>query len=103
MTANRPLPSGSRPGDRALSALVVVVLEAEAVVGRHRPVLDDSAPRGVPAHVTVLFPLVPPTALDAPTLVGSAPCLRSGTRSGAPTGSATTSCGRYRTTPDRSA
>jgi 2'-5' RNA ligase len=49
---------------RALSGLVVAVPEAEAVVGRHRQLLDESAALGAPAHVTVLFPFAAPGALD---------------------------------------
>ena len=54
--------------DSALSGLVVLVPEAEPVVGRHRLLLDDNAARGAPAHVTVLFPFAAPAALDQPTL-----------------------------------
>jgi hypothetical protein len=54
--------------DSALSGLVVLVPEAEPVVGRHRLLLDDNAARGPPAHVTVLFPFAAPSALDEPTL-----------------------------------
>jgi hypothetical protein len=54
--------------DPALSGLVILVPEAEPLVGRHRQLLDENAARGVPAHVTVLFPFVPPRALDGATL-----------------------------------
>ncbi|HEY3014276.1 MAG TPA: 2'-5' RNA ligase family protein [Nocardioides sp.] len=47
-----------------LAAVVVVVPEAEPVVGRHRADHDPSAAWGVPAHVTVLFPFVSPARLD---------------------------------------
>jgi 2'-5' RNA ligase len=53
---------------RPASGLVVEVGEAEPVVGPYRARLDDSATRGVPAHVTVLFPFVPADALGAGTL-----------------------------------
>src|SRR5690349_14807212 len=46
------------------SAVVVLVPEAEAVVARHRAVLDHAAAIGVPAHVTVLYPFVPPERTD---------------------------------------
>lgn len=46
------------------SALVVPVPLAEPVVGSWRDRLDPSAARGVPAHVTVLYPFVPPDAID---------------------------------------
>jgi len=42
------------------SALVVLVPEAEPMVGALRERFDPSAQAGVPAHVTVLFPFVPP-------------------------------------------
>jgi len=47
-----------------LAAVVVAVPEAEDVVGLHRARHDPSAAWGVPAHVTVIFPFVPPTLLD---------------------------------------
>jgi 2'-5' RNA ligase len=40
------------------TALIVAVPEAEALVGPIRRLHDRSAARGVPAHVTVLFPFV---------------------------------------------
>jgi 2'-5' RNA ligase len=42
------------------TALIVPVPEAEPAVGRVRAALDRSAGWGVPAHVTVLFPFLPP-------------------------------------------
>jgi hypothetical protein len=45
--------------------VLVPVPEAELVVGHHRDRLDDAAVRGVPAHVTVLYPFVPPPAINA--------------------------------------
>ena len=54
--------------ERALSALVVLVPEAEPVVARQRQLLDASAPLGAPAHVTVLLPFVPPAEQDESTL-----------------------------------
>jgi 2'-5' RNA ligase superfamily len=47
------------------SALVVPIPEAEPVVGRLRLEHDVVAARGVPAHVTVLFPFVPTPRIDA--------------------------------------
>jgi hypothetical protein len=41
----------------AQSAIVVVVEEAEPVVGAHRLRHDPVASLGVPAHVTILYPL----------------------------------------------
>ena len=46
------------------SAVIVSVPEAEPVVGHHRRAHDESAPWGVPAHVTVLFPFLAPRDLD---------------------------------------
>jgi 2'-5' RNA ligase len=51
-----------------LAAVVVAVPEAEEVVGAHRADHDPSAAWGVPAHVTVIFPFVPPTAFDGAVL-----------------------------------
>jgi hypothetical protein len=45
------------------SALVVVVPEAEPLVGHLRARLDPAARIGVPAHVTVLYPFIPPEAI----------------------------------------
>jgi 2'-5' RNA ligase len=42
------------------SALIVEVPEAEAAVRAHRGRLDENAGFGIPAHVTVLAPFVPP-------------------------------------------
>jgi 2'-5' RNA ligase len=46
------------------SALLVVVPAAEAAVGRHRARLDRSARDGVPAHLTALYPFLPPLSID---------------------------------------
>jgi hypothetical protein len=47
-----------------LSAVVVPVPEAEPRVGALRAALDPSAALGVPAHVTIMFPFVPPSDID---------------------------------------
>jgi 2'-5' RNA ligase len=47
------------------SAVIVPVPAAEPVVGPHRAHLDRAAGWGVPAHVTVLYPFLPPAALTA--------------------------------------
>lgn len=49
--------------DRLESALLVPVPEAEPSVRRHRFRYDSIARRGVPAHITVLYPFVPPDAM----------------------------------------
>jgi 2'-5' RNA ligase len=46
------------------SAVVVNVPVAESVVGPHRDRLDEAARWGVPAHVTVLYPFLPPAEID---------------------------------------
>ena len=57
-------PPPSPLGRPTHSAVIVVVPEAEPVVGPHRIEHDPSAPWGVPAHVTVLFPFIDPADLD---------------------------------------
>lgn len=52
----------------AESALIVPVPEAEAVVGAWRDRFDPSAPTGIPAHVTILYPFLPPSRLDPEVL-----------------------------------
>jgi 2'-5' RNA ligase len=51
--------------DDLQTALLVVVPEAEEAVGRHRAGLDRAAQWNVPAHITVLFPFLPPAQIDA--------------------------------------
>jgi 2'-5' RNA ligase len=46
------------------TALLVPVREAEPLVRHHRHARDPVAPLGVPAHVTVLYPFVPPDDVD---------------------------------------
>jgi hypothetical protein len=45
------------------TALVVLVPEAEPLVSRFREKYDPSAAVGVPAHVTLLYPFLPPDVL----------------------------------------
>jgi hypothetical protein len=47
------------------AAVIVPVPEAEAAVGPLRAKLDAAAAHGVPAHVTVLYPFVPPDRISA--------------------------------------
>ena len=54
------------PGSQ--SVLLVEVPEAEPAVARHRGRLDANAPLGIPAHVTVLFPFMPPEVIGPPVL-----------------------------------
>lgn len=46
------------------SALLIEVPESESLVREPRTRLDPSAARGMPAHVTVLFPFAPAARLD---------------------------------------
>lgn len=50
------------------SALIVAVPEAEPVVYELRSSLDTAFRWGVPAHVTVLYPFVPPDLITADVL-----------------------------------
>jgi 2'-5' RNA ligase superfamily protein len=50
------------------TALIVAVPEAEPVVGALRLEHDGSAARGVPAHITILFPFAPPESVDEQAL-----------------------------------
>jgi 2'-5' RNA ligase len=50
------------------SALIVEVPEAESAVAGLRAQLDASAPLGIPAHFTVLFPFMPPGAIGPAVL-----------------------------------
>lgn len=54
----------SAPSSGQRSALVVLVPEAEPVVGAWRKHLDPSADLGVPAHLTILFPFLAPEDID---------------------------------------
>jgi hypothetical protein len=59
------VPAAEQPTE---STVVVPVPAAEPVVGRHRARLDGAAVRGVPAHVTVLYPFLPPDAITGADL-----------------------------------
>jgi 2'-5' RNA ligase superfamily len=52
------------------SALLLAVPAAEAAVGAHRARLDPSARDGVPAHITVLYPSLPPAEIGPRVLGG---------------------------------
>ena len=45
------------------SGLIIEVPEAEPAVRHHREHLDASAPLGIPAHITILFPFMPPETI----------------------------------------
>lgn len=46
------------------TAVIIPIASAETAVSKHRRRLDVAASQGVPAHVTVLFPFVPPIEVD---------------------------------------
>ncbi len=46
------------------SALLVPLAEAEGRIGEWRSLYDPSCAAGVPAHVTLIYPFVPPDAID---------------------------------------
>ena len=50
------------------TALLLPVPAAESSVGQHRARLDQAARDGVPAHITVLYPFLPPAGIDAALL-----------------------------------
>jgi 2'-5' RNA ligase len=64
------------------SALIVPVPEAERLVGAWRERYDDSARTGVPAHLTLLYPFLPPEEIGPAdlgrlaALFGSVPATR---------------------------
>lgn len=66
MSPHRPNPS-----QVPVSAFIVHVGEAEQLVGRLRLKYDATAALGVPAHVTILFPFMPPERIT-PSVVRAA-------------------------------
>ena len=54
--------------ESAESALLIKVPSAEPAVARYRSRLDSSAPLGIPAHITVLYPFLPPAEVSADVL-----------------------------------
>jgi hypothetical protein len=57
----------------AQSAVLVPAPEAEPAVSHHRARLDRAAAWGVPAHVTILYPFVAPSAITAATMAAQDP------------------------------
>ncbi len=53
----------SHPAGATETAVIVPVPAADAVVGTYRQALDHSAAWGVPAHVTVVYPFLPPARI----------------------------------------
>jgi hypothetical protein len=56
------------------SALVVLVPEAEPLVGPYRERFDNSAAAGLGAHITLLYPFVEPEAIGESTLDALTDC-----------------------------
>jgi hypothetical protein len=61
---------------RGATTIIALVPEAEAAVGSWRSRLDPWARRGVPAHVTLLAPFLPPPRLDGATVARLGAVLR---------------------------
>jgi hypothetical protein len=59
------------------SAVLIPVPETEQAVSSQRARLDRAASQGVPAHVTVLYPFVEPSAITAGTISLLARAVRS--------------------------
>ena len=53
----------SVPESQGRSALMALIPEAEGLVKSFRDRFDPSAAKGVPAHITILFPFKPPLEL----------------------------------------
>ena len=56
------------------SALVVLVPEAEALVKPFREQYDPAAAMGIPAHVTLLYPFLPPSDIGSAVLADLRRC-----------------------------
>jgi 2'-5' RNA ligase len=54
--------------DATETAVLALVPDAEPVVGEHRRLLDPTTAAGVPAHVTVLYPFLPPAEVTTATV-----------------------------------
>ncbi|MEV6597941.1 2'-5' RNA ligase family protein [Actinoplanes sp. NPDC051346] len=52
------------------TALIVEIPAAEPAVAHHRARLDLAASWGVPAHITIVYPFLPPTAVTDAVLAG---------------------------------
>ena len=62
---------------KAQSALVVMVPEAEPLVGPYRERFDSSAAAGLGAHITLLYPFIEPGKIGERDLDLLAECFRS--------------------------
>ena len=65
MTSVRGFNTGVQPTE---TALIVAVPEAERLVAPLRARLDTSASWGVPAHISVTYPFLPPERIDEEVL-----------------------------------
>ena len=72
-----PPPAETATDTATETAVVVRIPQADDVVGPLRARLDPAAALGVPAHVTVLAPFVPPDGLDDGVLSKLADVVRS--------------------------
>lgn len=64
----RSFPHGLSRATR--SAIIAPVPETDHLIGRHRRALSSRPTASVPAHVTVLYPFVPPCEIDDGTITG---------------------------------
>jgi 2'-5' RNA ligase len=63
-------------GATPATAFIVAVPEAEPLVAALRSRFDPSAAMGVPAHITVLYPFMPPAQVTPEVLARAADALR---------------------------
>ncbi len=63
MTSPSPMSAPGTSSGRIQSALLIPVPGAESLVGRLRLEHDPVAPEGVPAHITLIVPWLPPAEL----------------------------------------
>lgn len=56
------------------SALLILVPEAEPLIGHLRARFDPSAADGMPPHITLLYPFIPPEKVDSRVLNRLAAC-----------------------------
>lgn len=59
------------------SAVIVTISAAEEAVASHRARFDKAAGWGVPAHVTVLYPFMPPSDIDTDVIEAVAAAIAS--------------------------
>ncbi|HET6500456.1 MAG TPA: 2'-5' RNA ligase family protein [Amycolatopsis sp.] len=63
-----PVPQAEWLPRATKSAVIVPVPETDDLLARHHRALSAKPTAGVPAHVTVLYPFVPPSRISAGTL-----------------------------------